>query len=53
MKGFRQNMFKKGIFIIIGTIALSNVVLFFLSIFYSTNLFNELFQKIISIEGLS
>jgi hypothetical protein len=46
-------VFEKGLYIIVGTIAISNLILFVLSVFYSTNLFNDLFEKILSMEGFS
>jgi hypothetical protein len=48
-----ENVFEKGIFIVLGTIAISNMILFVLSIIYSRNLFNELFEKILAIKILS
>ena len=46
-------MFEKGFILLIGTIAISNIILFVLSMIYSTNLFSALFEKILEIEGLS
>ena len=46
-------MFEKGLFLFIGVIAITNILLFILSIYYSTNLFNTLLQKIMELQRLS
>jgi len=46
-------MFEKAFFLIIGVIAIANLFLIILSIFYSTNLFNTFFEKLLLLQGIA
>jgi len=48
----RNKLFEKTLFLIIGALAITNLFLIILSIFYSTNLFNLFFEKLLELQGL-
>jgi len=45
-------VFEKGLFILIGAVVFANFALFILSVYYSINLFNSSYEKILEFQGL-
>lgn len=45
-------MFEKVLFLFIGAVTFANFALFILSVYYSINLFNSSYEKILEFQGL-